>query len=67
MKTTIPYEPEAKGVLAKKLMRYHASLVEYAQSLQQEERRYGISMATETVSTLHAFLHTHFSDHLKAQ
>ena len=44
MKVSIPDEPEEKGVLAKKLMRYHVSLVEYAQSLQQEEIRYEISM-----------------------
>ena len=44
VKASIPDEPEAKGVLAKKLMRYHVSLVEYAQSLQQEEIRYGNPM-----------------------
>ena len=40
MKVSIPNSREEKGVLAKKLMKYNVSLLEYAQALQQEEIRY---------------------------
>ena len=39
MKANIPDSPEAKGGLAKRLMKYNVSLLEYAKALQQEEIR----------------------------
>ena len=39
VKTDIPDEPEAKAELAKKLMRFNVSLLEYAQVLKQDEIR----------------------------
>ena len=48
MKASIPDTHEAKGEFAKKLMKYGVSLLEYAQTSQQEEIRWKKSLCIQT-------------------